>query len=219
MEHASTEEFLKNVLSAVLPDYPVQNIYDIFSFEEEPAWPHGKWKVRLSDAAAEAILTRRDTEKKLISTRPGMIRLPDIVYEMEDAAPLGSKLEQNNWRMQLCEAKIKRTCRGVYFLAETRSLSDYDHMIHEEYEEKSVFRQPDQYETVFCSLQLCAVRVQRKNSLRSYWHQFAMKCYRPSFLIIKGKLRHVIVMRILFWELFLLLDIVRQRKICTRMRL
>mgnify|MGYP000349798898 FL=1 len=38
MEHASTEEFLKNVLSAVLPDYPVQNIYDIFSFEEEPAW-------------------------------------------------------------------------------------------------------------------------------------------------------------------------------------
>ena len=81
-----------------LPDYPVQSIYDIFSFEEEPAWPHGKWKVRLSDAAAEAILTRRDTEKKLISTRPGMIRLPDIVYEMEDAAPLGSKLEQNNWR-------------------------------------------------------------------------------------------------------------------------
>lgn len=49
----------------------------------------------------------------------------------------------------LCDAKIKRTCRGVYFLAETRSLSDYDHMIHEEYEEKSVFRQPDQYETVF----------------------------------------------------------------------
>ena len=106
----------KNVLSAVLPDYPVQSIYDIFSFEEEPAWPHGKWKVRLSDAAAEAILTRRDTEKKLISTRPGMIRLPDIVYEMEDAAPLGSKLEQNNWRMQLCEAKDKTNMQGCYFL-------------------------------------------------------------------------------------------------------
>ena len=165
MEHASTEEFLKNVLSAVLPDYPVQSIYDIFSFEEEPAWPHGKWKVRLSDAAAEAILTRRDTEKKLISTRPGMIRLPDIVYEMEDAAPLGSKLEQNNWRMQLCEAKIKRTCRGVYFLAETRSLSDYDHMIHEEYEEKSVFRQPDQYETVFLQLTIMCSESSEKKQL------------------------------------------------------
>ena len=66
MEHASTEEFLKNVLSAVLPDYPVQSIYDIFSFEEEPAWPHGKWKVRLSDAAAEAILTG-ETQRKSLS--------------------------------------------------------------------------------------------------------------------------------------------------------
>ena len=28
----------------------------------------------------------------------------------------------------------------------------------------------------FCSLQLCAVKVQRKNSLRSYWQQSAMKC-------------------------------------------
>ena len=138
---------------------------DIFSFEEEPAWPHGKWKVRLSDAAAEAILTRRDTEKKLVSTRPGMIRLPDMVYEMEDAAPLGSKLEQNNWRMQLCEAKIKRTCRGVYFLAETRSLSDYDHMIHEEYEEKSVFRQPDQYETVFLQLTIMCSESSEKKQL------------------------------------------------------
>lgn len=165
MEHASTEEFLKNVLSAVLPDYPVQNIYDIFSFEEEPAWPHGKWKVRLSDAAAEAILTRRDTEKKLISTRPGMIRLPDIVYEMEDAEPLGSKLKQNNWSMQLCEAKIKRICRGFYFLAETKSLSDYDHMIHEEYEEKSVFRQPDQYETVFLQLTIMCSESSEKKQL------------------------------------------------------
>ena len=165
MEHASTEEFLKNVLSAVLPDYPVQNIYDIFSFEEEPAWPHGKWKVRLSDAAAETILTRRDTEKKIVSTRPGMIRLPDMVYEMEDVAPLGSKLKQNNWRMQLCEAKIKRTCKGVYFLAETRSLSDYDHMIHEEYEEKSVFRQPDQYETVFLQLTIMCSESSEKKQL------------------------------------------------------
>ena len=57
MEHASTEEFLKNVLSAVLPDYPVQSIYDIFSFEEEPPGRMANGSF-VSHAAAEAILTR-----------------------------------------------------------------------------------------------------------------------------------------------------------------
>ena len=78
----------------------MQNIYDIFHLRRNQPQPHGKWKVRLSDAAAEAILTRRDTEKKLVSTRPGMIRLPDMVYEMEDAGALGNK-RQNNWRTAL----------------------------------------------------------------------------------------------------------------------
>lgn len=33
-----------HIVKQFLPDYPVQNIYDIFSFEE-PAWPHGNGKL------------------------------------------------------------------------------------------------------------------------------------------------------------------------------
>lgn len=165
MEAATTEDFLKMVLSAVLPKYSVQNLYDSVSFEEELGWPHGKWYVRLSDAAAEALLTRRDTESTAVTTgkRQGMLCLPDLVYEAEGMAPLGSAVYQGNKTMQLCQTQIKRTCIGSYFIAEAKNADAYNHMIYEKYEEKSVVRKPFEYEAVLLRLTIkCGESSERK---------------------------------------------------------
>ena len=165
MEAATTEDFLKMVLSAVLPDYSVQNLYDSFSFEEEPGWPHGKWRVRLSDTAAEALLTKKDEALTVTATgnRLGMLCLPDLVYQAEGMSPLGSVVYQKNKTIQLCQAQIKRTCAGAYFIAETKNADSYNHMIYEKYEEKSAFRKPFEYEAVLLQLTIkCGESSERK---------------------------------------------------------
>ena len=165
MEAATTEDFLKTVLSAVLPKYSVQNLYDSFSFEEEPGWPHGKWRVRLSDAAAEALLTRKDTEQTVAATgrRQGMLCLPDLVYEAEGMSALGSAVYQGNKTIQLCQTQIKRTCAGAYFIAEAKNADAYNHMIYEKYEEKSALRKTLEYEAVLLRLNIkCGESSERK---------------------------------------------------------
>lgn len=165
MEAETTEGFLKTVLSAVLPEYSVQNLYDSFSFEEEPGWPHGKWRVRLSDAAAEALLTRKDAEATVAATssRLGMLCLPDLVYQADGMSPLGSAVYQGNKIMQLCQTQIKRTCAGAYFIAEAKNADAYTHMIYEKYEEKSARRKPFEYEAVLMRLTIkCEENSERK---------------------------------------------------------
>lgn len=165
MEVATTEDFLKTVLSAVLPKYSVQNLYDSFSFEEEPGWPHGKWRVRLSDAAAEALLTRKNAESTAVATgrRQGMLCLPDLVYKAEGMSALGSAVYQGNKTIQLCQTQIKRTCSGAYFIAAAKNADAYNHMIYEKYEEKSALRKPFEYETVLLKLTIkCGENSERK---------------------------------------------------------
>ena len=165
MEAATTEEFLKTVLSAVLPKYSVQNLYDSFSFEEEPGWPHGKWRVRLSDAAAEALLTRKDAEQSAAATgkRQGMLCLPYLVYEAEGMSVLGSAVYQGNKTIQLCQTQIKRTCAGAYFIAEAKNADAYNHMIYEKYEEKAALRKTLEYEAVLLRLTIkCGESSERK---------------------------------------------------------
>lgn len=165
MEAVTTEDFLRRILSAVLPEYSVQNLYDSFSFEEEPGWAHGKWRVRLSDAAAEALLTRKDTEQTVAATgkRQEMLCLPDLVYEAEGMSPLGSSVYQGNKIIQIYQAQMKRTCVGAHFIAEAKNTDAYNHMIYEKYEEKSALRKTLEYEAVLLRLTIkCGESSERK---------------------------------------------------------
>ena len=78
-----------------------------------------------ADAAAEAILTRRDTEKKLVSTLDQeMIRPWGRIWFMKWKMwrPLEASLSKHwAWMRELCEAKIKIEYAGVLrLLAENK---------------------------------------------------------------------------------------------------
>lgn len=173
MESMTTEEFLKTILHTVLPDYPVQNIYDTFSFQEELQFPKGKWRIRLSDACAQELLRKDEAMSGIFVRRSGMSCYPDLIYTLEGASPLGSVIYQDEAAVQLYQAKIRQSCPGMFFVGEAKKREDYGRIAYEKYEQKQASVQSSAYEAVLLKL---TVRCKDSTEKKALARMFAAVC-------------------------------------------
>lgn len=151
MESASTEDFLMKVLSTVLPEYPIQSSYDAFIFKEETAWPHSKWRVRLSDAVYERLLQTTKLSQKATIYQTEKTQRPDLVYELEGMSPLSSTIYQENKTLKLYQTQATCTCNGIYVIPD-QTLDAYKKILYKQYEKKEINQHTDVHEAVCLKL-------------------------------------------------------------------
>lgn len=163
MENESTEDFLMKVLSTVLPDYPVQSSYDAFIFKEETAWPHSKWRVRLSDAVSEKLLQSQEVLLDTTLSYLEQYNRPDLVYEREGMSPLSSTIYQENKTLQLYQTQATCTCNGLYEIS--KEPDAYKKILYKQYEKKEIEKQIHSYEAVCLRLTIKANESSEKKLL------------------------------------------------------